>query len=203
MLRAVPSHASEPDVPEADDREASGAMHSYFEGEKLGGWLLVGMGVAGLGSGGVLITQDSPTARGASYPLLGVGAVHVLAGLFVNLSSRRRITRFDDQISKDVDAFVRGEEKRIKGVRTQFLILKITEVVLIAGGGAMIAIGERSDRPRLTGIGIGVAIEAAATLVFDIVAARRAARYHDYLRLNVTEGPTGETYPTLTYRLAF
>jgi hypothetical protein len=206
LLRATPASADQPDW-EPEYSWTSGAMHQYFAGEKRGGWILVAMGAAGLGSGGVLVTRDSDIARGASYPLLGVGALHVIAGIFVYLSSNRRIDTFEKEISDDSRGFAHREQARIKGVRRQFLILKITEVVLIAGGGAMIAVGERTDRPRLTGVGIGVAIEAAATLVFDIVAARRAARYQQRLgEIHVAfidDARTGTLLPALTYRVTF
>jgi hypothetical protein len=67
------------------------------------------------------------------------------------------------------------------GVSTQFTVLKIVEVGLIAGGATMAYLGWRNGYPRVEGAGIGIAIEAAATLVFDFWAASRAGDYRDDL----------------------
>ena len=62
-------------------------MNDYFDGEKRGGITLVGMGAAGLLAGGLMLRSDHPTLEGASYPLLGVGVLHVAAGIFVYVAS--------------------------------------------------------------------------------------------------------------------
>jgi len=161
----------------ADATRTQAAMEEYFAGEQRGGFVLVGMGGAGLAAGGLLYAEGSDTAKGASYPLLGIGLAHVAAGIFVHVSSSRRIHKFRDQITKDSRAFVTVERPRMKGVSTQFFVLKIAEVALIAGGLTMAGIGHETERPQLKGAGIALAAELAATLVFDIVAARRAHRY--------------------------
>lgn len=164
------------------------AMQDYFAGEQTGGIILVGMGVGGLATGALLVRQSSPTLRGASYPLLGLGLAHLAAGIFIYISSAKRIEQFDAAITKDTAVFVRDEQPRMRGVSTQFLVLKIVEGVLGAGGIAMAAIGHTTNRPRLKGAGIALAIEMAATFAFDVFAARRAHTYRDELaRLEGTQ----------------
>ena len=79
-----------------DKEPALGAMKDYFRGEIYGGFTLIGMGVAGLSLGGALYAtadgRDGYTY--ASYPLLGLGALHLLAGVFVDVGSVRRIKKF-------------------------------------------------------------------------------------------------------------
>jgi len=75
------AHADPPDA-----AHAQAAMEDYFAGEERGGYVLIGMGVAGLIAGGWLYRAGTPTARGASYPLLGVGVIHLAAGIFVNVA---------------------------------------------------------------------------------------------------------------------
>jgi hypothetical protein len=174
VLLAAPAAAR---ADEPDRARAQAAMEDYFAGEERGGYLLVGMGVAGLIAGGWLYRTGTPVARGASYPLLGVGAIHLAAGIFVNVASARRVEKFTQQIETDPSGFVAGERTRMKGVSRQFTALEITEVVLIAGGLGAAAFGWRTDRPRWQGAGLTLALEAACTLGFDVVAARRA---HDY-----------------------
>ena len=159
------------------------AMTEYFSGEKRGGLVLAGMGVAGAGAGAALFaTSDGGTVeRGLSYPLLGMGAAHLAAGVFVYLASRGREGTFASEIARDPRAWSARERKRMAGVSRQFEVLEVVEVVLIAGGLTIGGVGHATDRPQLAGIGYGLAIEAAATLVFDVVAAQRAYRYRGAL----------------------
>ncbi|MGE0402407.1 MAG: hypothetical protein AB7T06_37240, partial [Kofleriaceae bacterium] len=157
------------------------AMENYFAGEKTGGYILIGMGAAGLATGGLLLRQSSATMRGASYPLLGIGLLHVAAGIYINIASNGRIEDFTAEIDKDPSAFVAAESKRMRGVSTQFTVLKVVECVLIAGGLTMVAVGHKTDRPRLKGAGLALAIEMGATLAFDVTAAARAHEYRDAL----------------------
>ena len=172
-----------PSIANADAAMAREAMHEYFDGEQRGGYILIGMGAAGLVAGGLLYWQGSSslTARGASYPLLGVGVLHVAAGIFINISSANRVEKFDTQITQDHSAWVRDESKRMEGVSTQFTALKIAEIVIAAGGLTLAGVGWRTDRPRLKGAGLAIAAEMMLTLGFDIFAARRAHDYRDKL----------------------
>lgn len=160
-----------------DPVRTKAAMEDYFAGEKTGGLTLVGMGVGGLVAGGLLFRSSNLTAKGMSYPLLTVGLLHVAAGVFVYTASNKRIDDFGAKIENDPQAFVTDERKRMAGVSTQFTVLKIVEVVLIAGGLAMAGIGHKTDRPRLKGAGLAIALEIGLTLGFDFVAARRAHGY--------------------------
>lgn len=172
VMRAPPS--TEP---------AIGAMKQYFRGEITGGLTLIGMGAVGLGVGStLLVTADGRDGRrGAAYPLLGVGALHVIAGIFVDVASVKRIRKFGGDISRDPEGWIQRETQRMRGVSTQFLVLKVVEGVGIAGSIGLAAYGHETDRPLLTGIGIALASEFAATLIFDIIAARRASRYRTAL----------------------
>lgn len=157
------------------------AMETYFSGERTGGKILMGMGTAGLMTGGLLYFQDSPTMTGASYTFLGVGLLHIAAGIYIHVASNNRVEDFTKQIDADPAAFVAAESKRMRGVSTQFTVLKIVECVLIAGGITAAIYGHKTDRPRLKGVGIALAIEMGATLAFDFTAASRAHEYRDAL----------------------
>lgn len=161
--------------------EPLAAMEDYFDGEITGGWTLIGMGVGGLVAGGILFADGGDRARGASYVSLGFGVAHLAAGVYINVASRVRKRVYGAAIASAPKIWLEVERRRMAGVSTQFLVLKIVEVALIAGGGTMAAIGNANDHPRLEGAGYALAIEAAATLVFDIVAVRRAHRYRDRL----------------------
>jgi hypothetical protein len=185
------------------DPPTQAAMEDYFAGEQRGGYVLVGMGAAGLAAGGLLYAEGSDRAKGASYPLLGLGLAHVAAGIFIHISSSRRIDAFGGQIARDAAAFRVAERERMTRVSTQFLILKITWVVLIAGGLTMAGIGHETDRPQLEGAGYALAGEAAATLVFDFFAARRAHRYRARLAVDVGADVSGAPIGLLVQRGTF
>jgi hypothetical protein len=174
---AAPAPRLQPAPPAA----VTAAMEGYFAGEKLGGYILAGLGAAGLASGALLYRSSSLRARGASYTLLSIGLLHLAAGVYVYIASDGRIGKFGEQIERDAPAFVTAERKRMAGVSTQFTVLKIAEVVLIAGGLTMAGVGWRTDRPRLTGAGLALALEMALTLGFDLWASRRAHDYRDEL----------------------
>jgi hypothetical protein len=164
-----------------------GAMTDYFDGEIAGGWTLMGMGAAGLTAGGFLYADGGPRARGASYVTFGFGAAHLAAGVYVNIASRVREHANGIAIERARGPWLAYEQRRMRGVSTQFLVLEIVEVALIAGGGTLALVGHANDSPRLEGAGYALAAEAAATLVFDIVASRRAHRYRAHL---ATDGGT-------------
>src|SRR5688500_5039023 len=176
-------------------------MEDYFDGEIAGGWTLMGMGAVGLGAGIYLYTDDGDVARGASYVALGMGTVHLAAGIYVNVASRFRKRFFGMAIGSAPKPWLEIEERRMAGVSRQFFALKLIEGVLIAGGATMAVIGHTGDHPRIEGAGYALAAEAAATLVFDIVAARRAHRYRKRLSTMVTVDAAGEPVLMLGIRL--
>lgn len=176
----APAPPPPPPAP-ADAPAITAAMEGYFAGELRGGYLLIGLGIGGLVSGALLYRSSSLRAKGASYPLLTIGLLHLAAGIYVNVASSGRIDKFGEQIDRDAPAFVKAERERMKGVSTQFTVLKIVEVALIAGGLAMAGAGWRTERPRLTGVGLALALEMALTLGFDIWASGRAHDYRDEL----------------------
>ena len=175
----------------ADSRGVDSAATEYFDGEKRGGLVLIGMGAVGLGTGGALLSLDSEVARGAAIPALFFGGLHVAAGGFVWIVSNRRRGQVSGQEASDAAGFARRERVRMATVETQFTALKIVEATLVAAGAGIAVYGFQTDRDRWAGIGLGLAAESAATLVFDIVAAKRAGRYVRRLEsLKLTVAPS-------------
>lgn len=174
VLAASIAHAETP-------MEAKSIMRDYLDGEKVGGYVLVGMGAAGITSGTFLLKAHCPIRRGMAYPLITVGALHVVAGVYIGMASDKRIDDFGTEIDRDGQAWTERERERMDGVNTQFTVLKLVEVGLIAGGAGLAYYAYRKGRPKLEGVGIGIAIEAAATLAFDVWASHRASDYKDRL----------------------
>ena len=61
------------------------------------------------------------------------------------------------------------------------LVLPDRRDALVRLGLAMAGVGWRTDRPRLTGAGLALALEMGLTLGFDLWAAGRAHDYRDEL----------------------
>ena len=181
-------------------------MQDYFDGEITGGWTLMGMGTANFVATGFLFADGSDRAQGGAYVTLGFGVAHLAAGIYVNIASRVRKRLYRTAIEKAPKLWMIAEGQRMKGVSTQFLVLKIVEVVLIAGGGTMAYIGNSKDKPQLEGAGYALVVDAAATLLFDIIASRRAKRYRASLTeidLNIIGDAAGQPVlvvgPTLRF----
>lgn len=175
LFAVVPSaHAETP-------AEAKAVMRDYLDGEKTGGYVLLGLGIGGIATGTFFVKAECPIRRGMAYPLLAFGALQVAAGVYIGMTSDRRITDGSYEIERDGQAWTLRERDRMDGVQTQFTALQIVEVGLIAGGAGLAYYGYRRGWPRLQGAGLGIAVEAAATLAFDIWASRRAADYRDRL----------------------
>jgi hypothetical protein len=172
VLAAGVAHAETP-------MEAKSIMRDYLDGEKVGGYVLVGVGVAGITTGTFFRTAHCPVRRGMSYPLITVGALHVIAGVYIGMASDKRIDDFGTEIDRDGQAWTMRERDRMDGVTTQFTVLKLVEVGLIAGGAGLAYYAYRNGRPKLEGVAAGFAIEAAATLAFDLWASHRASEYKD------------------------
>lgn len=71
-----------------------------------------------------------------------------------------------------------AERTRMATVERNFRIVKVVELALLALGAGLVLLGGRA---ALTGIGLGLVLEAALLLVFDVFAAARAADYTAWL----------------------
>jgi hypothetical protein len=153
-------------------------MHTYFHGEKWEGPVFFGAGLASAGLGAFLVTRDDAIARGAAYPLFGVGLIQLLVGAVVFLRTDAQVAALDKKIALEPAAFKRDERARIGKVNTQFIVLAVVESALIAGGTAMAVLGAQNDCCRTTqGVGLGLAAEGAVMLGLDLFAAARARDY--------------------------
>jgi hypothetical protein len=187
---AVAPGARAQDPAPIDKARMTEGMHAYFHGEKWEGPVFFGAGLAAGGVGALLVTRSDELARGAAYPLFGIGLVQLIVGAVVFLRTDAQVARLDQQLAKDPAAFKKEESARIKGVNTQFIALAIIESVLIAGGTATAIVAAQKDCCRtLQGIGLGLAGQGAVTLALDLFAAARAREYTDNLRRFDTASP--------------
>jgi hypothetical protein len=182
VVLSLPSSAHAQSGPAIDKTQMTDAMHVYFDGERGAGPLFLGAGVAAGGIGTLLVTRDDALARGAAYPVFGIGLIQAVVGASLLLSTRSRVAKLDQQLATDPAAFKKDESKRISGVNTSFVALMIVESVLIAGGTATAVVASQKECCRtLQGIGLGLAAQAAVTLSLDLFAMARARDYAESL----------------------
>lgn len=153
------------------------AMHDYFAGEKQSGWWWAGAGVVGMGAGVALLAQGGDRARGASWPLLGIGAVQLIAGAVLLTHTDARVAKLDEELRAAPDKFADAEGARVEQLGRTFTLLVGTEVTVVAVGVGLAAYGFAAPRDVFAGLGVGLALEGGAMLGLDGFASRRAARY--------------------------
>jgi hypothetical protein len=154
-------------------------MRDYFAGETSEAWVFLGVGLLTGGVAAYGFTRDSDHAvlQGAAWPLAVVGVIQIAAGIVLFARTPGQVDDLDAQLDADPTAFRTGELTRMQGVNDQFDLLAITEIALMAVGTGLATWGYFDDRPFWTGVGAGLAIQAAAMLVLDLLAATRADHY--------------------------
>ena len=156
-------------------------MREYFQGEKAEGVPFVGAGLASFAVGGVLFSRRTAMARGAAWPVVLIGVIETVAGIVVYSRTDAQVARLDAQLSNDAPGFKRAETTRMERVNTEFDILSWAELGLVVGGLGMTTYGVLAEQDTLTGIGVGIAAQAAVMLMLDLFARERASRYTDAL----------------------
>jgi hypothetical protein len=157
--------------------ELRGDMRRYFREEKRGGAVLMGLGLPGVALGGGLLAHGSDTLRGFAYPLLIIGALEFVGGLIFYLRTSKQVAKLDAGLVNDTWATRNLELRRIRRINLQFTLIEALELTLLVGGVVMAATGAGTRNETLTGVGLGLGLESAGLLIFDLYAGRRALRW--------------------------
>ena len=155
------------------------AIATYFSGEKNGGLVLAGVGLAMLITAVVLfparleLRSFAITVGVWSLLQLGIGI-----GLFVKTDAQ--VGALQSQLATSREAMTATELPRMEKVQQNFVLLEIVWVAMVVIG-ALVA-WRMKEHPTVSGIALGVLINASVLLAFDIVAERRGATYLAALR---------------------
>jgi hypothetical protein len=154
-------------------------MHDYFSGETSEAWVFLGTGLlaGGIATYGFTRDDDQAALQGAAWPLAVVGVIQIAAGLVLFARTPGQVDDLDAQLDRDGAAFRTDELTRMETVNDQFDLLAITEIALIVAGAGVATYGFLDDEPFWAGVGAGIAIQAGAMLILDLLAAARADRY--------------------------
>jgi hypothetical protein len=154
----------------------------YFQSEKQGGALALAIGVLALAAS-VAVWRSGWVFRAIVFPLGLVGVIQAGVGVALLLRTDRQVATLTRDLRDDPPAAAAKELARIERVNVTFRWLEVAEIVLLGAGVAM-AVGFRS-RPAFNGVGMGLVLQAAVMLVFDLVAEHRAHVYEDWLKRQV------------------
>lgn len=175
------------------------AMRSYFEQEKTAALIGMGGAVVAGGTGGYLVTQGD-LSKGIGFSLIGIGAIGLVVGGTVYLRTDSQLEKLEKQLETNPLDYKKFEGARMQRVVTQFTILKIAELSILAGGVATAMVGAPQKADLTTGIGIGLGIDAVLLLVFDYFADVRATSYLKQIQDFSLAGRNSEVIQGLSFR---
>ncbi len=185
---------------------SSAAMNAnldrYFAGEKGAAVTFGSTGAVSVVGGIALLATDDELGRGAAYPLLTFGTLHLAVAAVLHFRTDARVDRLQARLATDPAAFRAAEVTRMEGVHRTLDALTAVETLMIAAGASAAVVGHYKSDDLLLGVGVSLAAEAALTLLLDVFAARRATTYQrDVLRFQpgLSVGPSGD--PTLLLSL--
>lgn len=150
------------------------ALMTYFNGEKNGGLLLLGLGVAGLVAAATLV-QQRWGLRSFAVTLAVVAVLEIALGVGLYVRTGPQVNGLIAQLRSDAARFSSDEGARMHRVQRNFIVVEYVELTVIIVS-AVIAVAQKS-RPGVMGIALGLLISGAVLLAFDLVAERRGAVY--------------------------
>jgi hypothetical protein len=150
------------------------AVITYFVGEKRESLLFLMAGGAAIAASVYLWVTSSPL-RAMAFPFVGIALIQLAVGWTIYSRTDRQAQELHTLLAKDSPAFTRTELPRMEKVQRSFRIYKAIEIALLAAGFAGIFL--LRDRSALDAVSLGLALQAALMLVFDLAAERRADLY--------------------------
>lgn len=159
--------------------EMHAAVISYFSGEKRESLLFLIAGGAAIAVSVWFWMARSPQ-RAMGWPLAAVALIQLVVGWTVYSRTDRQARDLHTLLAKDPPAFAGAEIPRMEAVRKSFRIYKAIEIaLLVAGLAGMLFL---RARPGFYWASLGLALQAALMLVFDLIAERRADVYVEQIR---------------------
>ena len=149
-------------------------MNSYFSAEKQESIIFMTVGLVAIALS-IWLWMNGHRLKSMAYPLVIIGLMQLVVGCTVYLRTDLQVSTLTTQLQENPESFQRDETSRMQTVMKNFSIYKVIEMLLLITGLAMVAFWQRHD--IAAGIGIGLILQAAITLVLDIFAETRGADY--------------------------
>ena len=170
-----------PAAPPVSRHEILQDLDSYYGGEAVSAYVVIGLSVISVGTGSVLVTRSGDFARGFGWPLLTLGALEGPGALFYAFQVGAETRHYEAALAHDPTEFQQEERAHIQGTTRRFIFYRLTELGLTLGGAGVAIYGFASNRDVWKGLGLGVASIGLPFLIIDSVNNVRAARYGDAL----------------------
>ena len=150
------------------------AVMAYFDGEKNAGLVLTAIGVAVITAAGLLF-HPKWGLRSFAVTLALFALLELAIGVGLYVRTGPQVSALLARMGSDAPAVAAEEEARMARIQRNFVVLQYTWLVVITVV-ALIAVTQKS-RFWVSGIALGVLVNAALFLAFDLVAERRGAAY--------------------------
>ena len=151
----------------------------YFAGEKQAGALCLAFGAAALAFS-VWVWRAHAPFRAMAVPVALIGMLQLGIGVGLLARTDKQVATLRADLASEPAGARAKELARMDRVNAKFRIVKILEAVLITG--ALVMVFGFRGRPAVTAVGLGVLVQSALMLVFDIFAEHRAHIYTGWLR---------------------
>jgi hypothetical protein len=158
-------------------------LHEYFLGERQAGLCAAGLGLASLLFALWLFRGASPF-RSMMIPLGLVGLLQLGVGLGLFFKTPAQVAAVEAGLAQ-AEAGARAtaldhETARMARVQKNFVVLKMVWLGLIVLGLGLALLGPA--RSGLVGVGLGILLQAAVMLAFDLFAEARGHSYFTWLQ---------------------
>jgi hypothetical protein len=151
----------------------------YFTAEKHGAVLIGAFGIISAGFAAYLWFTHSPF-RAMAWPLLIIGAGQLALGAGLLIRTDSQVARLQAGLRFSPQVTVQSELARMKRVNRSFKVIEAVEVLLLLAG-LFLALALGSRHLAWAAVGMGLLVQAAITLVFDLFAEHRALVYTRWL----------------------
>jgi hypothetical protein len=175
----------------AQDRDGVGpALGAYFDGVRTLNGAYIGIGAAEIGIGATFILRDDDVFRGVGLGLAGAGTVHLVVGVLLVATAGRRERRLAARLDDDPPAFVEAERTRMDREHARFTLYHVSEGAALGAAAVATGVGVALDEPLLIGLGAGLVIGSAISLIVDYAIAASAREYrHRLARVRLAAVP--------------
>jgi hypothetical protein len=159
------------------------ALTIYFDGEKYAGLILAAVAVCGIAAAAILF-RAGPGFRSFAITLAIIGLAEIALGLGLYARTGPQVQHLEEQMRSDLTGFYQVEGTRMARVQRNFVIVEYVELfVIITTAVSAVAMKARSE---MIGVALGLLINGAILLAFDVLAERRGADYLEALTVGET-----------------
>lgn len=152
----------------------SDALTTYFDGEKSAGLVLAGVGALA-SAWAFAVRRGYSDAAGMFWPVVLVGVLQLAVGVGLYARTGSQVAALHAQMERSTTEMLSTERPRMEKVQRNFVVIEVVELVLILVGAAL-ALGFKGA-PYRAEVGMGLVLQGAVMLVFDLLAERRGALY--------------------------